>query len=86
MGDVHEAELETVDGRGHGLTSFGAAVGTADEASDGLTSLGVAAGAADEADDEVGFKEYDRSLSGRLELLFVSGSGSTLFKGGASCT
>ena len=52
------------------------------------TSLGVAVGAVDEAKDEVGLREYryDCSLSGRLELVFVSGSGSTLFKGGASCT
>ena len=49
-------------------------------------SLGVAVGAANEANDKVGFTEHDRSLSGRLELMFVSGSGSTLFKVGASCT
>ena len=82
----HEVELETVDGRGDGLTSVSAAVGAADEASDGLTSLGVAVGASGEANDEVEFGEYDRSLSGRLDLVFVSGSGSTLFKGGAICT
>ena len=66
-----------------GLTSFGAAIGAADETSDGLTSLGVAAGAASDTNDEVGFGKNDRSLSGRL--VFVSGSCSTLFKGGASC-
>lgn len=38
----HEVQLETVDGRRDGLTSFSAAVGAADKASDGLTSLGVA--------------------------------------------
>ena len=74
-----------MDGRGEGLT-FVAAVRAAEEASDGLTPLGVAVGAADKADDEVGFREYDRSLSGRLKLVFASGSGSALFKGGARCT
>ena len=78
LGCVHEVELETFDGRGGGLTSFGAAVGIADEASDGMTSFGVAVGAVDERDDEVGFKGYDRRLSGSLELVFVSGSGSIL--------
>ena len=62
-------ELETVDGRGDGLTSSRAAVGVADG-----------------ANDEVGFGEEDCSLSGRLELVSVSGSGSTLFKGSPSCT
>lgn len=65
-----EVQLETVDGRRDGLTSFSAAVGAADKASDGLTSLGVAVGVADEANDEVGYREWDRSLSGRLELVF----------------
>ena len=85
MGSGPEVELETVGGK-DGLTSFGAARGAADKTSDRLTSLGVAVGAQDEANDEVGFGENDCSLSGRLELGFVSGSGSTLFKGGASCT
>lgn len=66
----HEVQLETVDGRRDGLTSFSAAVGAADKASDGLTSLGVAVGVADEANGEVGYREWDRSLSGRLELVF----------------
>ena len=44
--------------------------------------LGVAVGVADEANDDVGFGENDRSLSGRLKLVFVS----ALFKGAASCT
>ena len=86
LGSGPEVELETVGSRGDGLTSIGAAVGTAEETSDGLTSLGVAVGVADEANDEVGFGENDRSMSGRLKLVFVSGSGSALFKGGASCT
>ena len=76
-------------GRGEGLTSSVAAVGAAEEASDELMPLGVTVGADeadDDVDDEVGFKEYDRSLSGRLKLVFVSGSGSALCKGGASCT
>ena len=80
LGSGPEVELETVGSREDGLTSFGAAVGAADETIDGLTSLGVAVGVADEANDEVGFGRNDRSLSGRLELVFVSGSGSTLFK------
>ena len=84
-GNGSEAELKTVGGRGDGLTSFGVAVEAAEEASDGLTSLGVTVGAADEADNE-GLREDDRSLSGRLELVFVSRSGSLLFKGRASCT
>lgn len=84
-GNGSEAELKTVGGRGDGLTSFGVAVEAAEEASDGLTSLGATAGAADEADNE-GLREDDCSLSGRLELVFVSRSGSPLFKGRASCT
>ena len=80
LGSGPEVELKTVGSGEDGLTSFGAAVGAADETSDGLTSLGVA------DDDGVGFGKNDRSLSGRLELVFVSGSGSTLIKGGASCT
>ena len=55
QGLICEVELETVDGRGDGLTSVGAAGGDADEASDGLTSLGVAVGASGEANDEVEF-------------------------------
>ena len=86
LGSGHEVQLETVDSRGVELTSFSAAVGAADESSDGLTSLGAAMGMTNEANDKVGFRKYDRSLSGILDLVFVLGSASTLFKGGASGT
>lgn len=68
LGSGHEVQLETVDGRRDGLTSFSAAVRAADKASNGLTSLGVAVGVADEANVEVGYRECDPSLSGRLEF------------------
>lgn len=71
---------------GEGLTSLWTVVGVSDEANNGLASLDVVVGVADEVGDDVGFKEQDRSLSGRLAWFLVSDGGSTLLKGGASCT
>lgn len=81
----YEVELEIVDGRGDGLILVGVVVGVVDDVSDGLMLLGVVVGVLGEVNDEVEFGKYDCSLLGRLDLVFVLGSGLILFKGGVSC-
>lgn len=62
--------MEIVDGRRDGLILFSVVVGVVDKVSDGLIFLGVVVWVVDEVNDEVGYREWDRSLLGRLELVF----------------